>query len=103
MTTHRRYSFDMKRDSGHEEVLRILQRNCEGYWWFNEPEVSGQEYGILAFSFTASGRDQWFVHRRAMDLAMRCFQSIGVPVQQIPDPVWEPLAPHNNRGYRVPR
>ena len=103
MTTHRRYSFDMKNPEGHEEVLRILLHNCEAFWWFNDPEVSGKEYGVLAFSFTVSGRDQWFAHRRAMDLAIHCFRAIGVPVKDSPAPVWEPLAPHNNRGYRVPR
>jgi hypothetical protein len=104
MTTHRRYYFEVKRADGHDEVKRILLRNCESYWWFNEPEVSGQEFGVLAFSFTVSARDQWFTHQRAMDLAQRCFRSIGIGPKGMPEPVWEPLAPHTNRGrFRVPR
>ena len=103
MTTHRRYYFEKATPAGHDKVLSMLQHACESYWWFNEPEVSGAEYGVLAFAFTVSARDQWWAHDRAMGLAERAFRAVGVAVREMPDPIWEPLAPHNNRGHRVPR
>ena len=104
MTTHRRYMFlDEGRATGHDKVMSILQHACETFWWFNEPEVLGQEYGTLSFSFTVSGRDQWFAHKRAMDLAGRVYRGLKLGPKAIPVPLWEPLAPHTNRGrFRVP-
>lgn len=105
MTTHRRYTFlDEERSTGHQKVLHILQHACETYWWFNEPEVLGQDYGTLSFSFTVSGRDQWFAHKRAMDLAGRVYHALKLGPKAIPVPLWESLAPHTNRGrFRVPQ
>lgn len=104
MTTHRRYTFlDERLDKGHQKVLATLQHACETHWWFNEPEVLGQDYGTLSFSFTVSGRDQWWAHRRAMGLAERVYRGLKLGPVAIPVPLWEPLAPHTNRGrFRVP-
>ena len=89
MTTHRRYSFvhPGSKDTGHDTVLQVLQRACEQHWWYREPEVEGLPFARLVFSFTVSGRDQWWTHHRALKLATDC------------EPEWEPLAPHTNRGY----
>ncbi len=105
MTTHRRYTFldNRPEPSGHTKVLSVLRHACESHWWFNEPEVLGREFGQLSFSFTVSGRDQWFAHQRAMDLAEKVYRALRLGPAAIPVPLWEPLAPHNNRGrFRVP-
>lgn len=103
MTTHRRYYWELRLSEGHDKVKRILDHQCEAHWWYNEPEVVGQEVGILAFSFTVSARDQWFAHKRAMGLALTCCRAVGVGPKTMPEPIWEPLAPHTNRGrFRVP-
>lgn len=104
MTTHRRYYFEVAKPDGHDEVLRRLRHACETYWWYNEPDVSGQDFGVLALSFTVSARDQWWAHSRAMKLATTALMAVGVSLKDMPDPIWEPLAPHSNRGrYRVPQ
>lgn len=106
MTTHRRYSFTYPGTwdkGGHEKVLLVLERACEAKWWYNDPEVSGAPYNRLQFSFTASGRDQWWAHRRALGLARDCFHAMGLKEWDMVLPEWEPLAPHTNRGrWRVP-
>lgn len=102
MTTHRRYSFvhpDSK-DEGHDTVLRILQTACEQHWWYRDPEVSGLPFARLVFSFTVSGRDQWWAHQRALKLATDCYYALGMYEVNVPAPEWEPLEPHSNRGYR---
>lgn len=106
MTTHRRYWFDNPGEwapGDYAKVLGTLQHACEVYWWFNEPEVMGQQFDRLTFSFTVSARDQWWAHRRAMGLAGDCYHALGKWEKDIPVPMWEPLEPHSNRGrWRVP-
>lgn len=107
MTTHRRYTFLDEVTTGtacHPKVLAILQHACETSWWFNEPEVQGQDEGTLSFSFTVSARDQWWAHRRAMQLAERVYRgALRMGPAAVPVPLWAPLAPHTNRGrFRVP-
>lgn len=105
MTTHRRYTFqdEVPRSEGHDAVLSVLQHACETHWWFNEPEVLGREFDRLTFSVTVSARDQWFAHVRAMELAGRVYRALGLGARHIPEPLWEPLAPHTNRfGNRQP-
>jgi hypothetical protein len=104
VTTHRRYYFEKEpAAAGHDVALRLLQHACETWWWFNEPEVTGLGFERLCFSFTVSARDQWWAHTRAMRLAEKVWQAVGVSPAQMPDPIWEPLAPHDNRGrFRVP-
>lgn len=104
MTTHRRYTFlDEATSTGHQKVLGVLQHACETYWWFNEPEVLGKDFRQLSFSFTVSGRDQWFAHKRAMELAERVYRALKLGPKAIPVPLWESLAPHTNRGrFRTP-
>ena len=103
MTTHRRYYFQANGVTGHEKVQRILDHQCEQHWWYNEPTVSGEDVNILAISFTVSARDQWFAHKRAMGLALTCFTAVGMGPKNMPEPIWESLAPHTNRGrFRIP-
>lgn len=105
MTTHRRYSFLYPEPmlEGHQKVLEVLQLNCDQYWWYQEPAVEGLPFGRLGFSFTVVARDRWWAHRRAMILARDCFYSIGMFEKDVPEPEWESLAPHTNRGrWRVP-
>jgi len=100
LTTHRRYSFVYPLPhGGHDVVLQILQTACNQYWWFRDPRVEGQPYNRLSFSFTASARDKWFTHHRAMRLALDCFYALGMREADVPEPIWEPLPPHTNRGY----
>ena len=101
MTTHRRYAFvhPQERLEGHDVVLQVLERACERHWWFRDPEVSGLPFGRLAFEFTASGRDQWWTHHRALRLATDVYYALGMNEWDVPEPDWEPLAPHMNRGY----
>lgn len=100
MTTHRRYAFQHPGpQGGHDVALQVLQRACELNWWYREPEVSGQPFGRLAFAFTVSGRDQWWAHQRAQKLATDVYYALGMTERDMPEPDWEPLAPHTNRGY----
>jgi hypothetical protein len=103
MTTHRRYSFvHPGPQDGHDVVIRVLREACDTYWWYQEPHVEGQPFGRLSFSFTVSGRDQWWTHRRAMSLAVDCYYALGMDERKVPEPEWEALAPHTNRGrYRL--
>lgn len=103
MTTHRRYTFmDESGRPDPNKVLNILQHACETAWWFNEPQVGVQEL-TFQFSFTVSARDQWWAHRRAMGLAERVYRGLKLGPAAVPIPLWEPLAPHTNRGrFRVP-
>jgi hypothetical protein len=107
VTCHRRYYFEHSGEwieGNHDQILDILRHACEVYWWFNEPEVVGKNYGRLSFSFTVSARDQWWAHKRALKLATQCYLAIGKWEKDVPTPLWEPLEPHANRGrYRVPR
>ena len=106
MTTHRRYYFEHAGDwtaGDHAKVLGVLQHACEVCWWFNEPEVLGEQYGKLTFSFTVSARDQWWAHKRAVKLATDCYRVMGKWEKDVPVPMWEALEPHSNRGrWRVP-
>jgi hypothetical protein len=105
VTTYRRYSFlhPGKYPEGHEKVLATLQRACEHHWWYSDPHVEGKPYERLSFSFTVAGRDQWFAHKRALKLAVDCYYVLGMAERQVPEPDWESLAPHTNRGrWRVP-
>lgn len=105
MTTHRRYAFTYPKPwdrGGHDKVQLVLDRACEARWWFKDPKVTGAPFNRLQFEFTASGRDQWWCHRRALDLARDCFYAVGLREPDVPLPEWEPLEPHSNRGrYRV--
>lgn len=85
-------------------VLGVLERAVEAHWWYREPEVSGLPFARLVFSFTVSGRDQWWAHHRALKLATDCYYALGMDETDVPQPDWEPLAPHTNRGHwrRVP-
>jgi hypothetical protein len=105
MTTHRRYSYEHPRviETGHDVVQRILDRACSLYWWYQDPVVEGRPFNRLLFSFTVSGRDQWWVHHRAQMLAQDCYYAMGMTELAVPQPVWESLAPHMNRGrWRTP-
>jgi hypothetical protein len=81
-------------------VLQLLERACELHWWYRDPEVSGLPFGRLGFSFTSSGRDQWWAHHRALKLATDCYYVLGMTEREVPEPDWEPLAPHMNRGHQ---
>jgi hypothetical protein len=106
LPTHRRYSFQHpgERTEGHAVVQAILEQAVEHHWWYREPEVSGQPFARLVFSFTVTGRDQWWAHRRALKLATDCYYALGMSEAEVPEPDWEPLEPHTNRGRwrRVP-
>jgi hypothetical protein len=107
VTCHRRYFFEQPgnwSEPDYNIVLRILQHACEVSWWYNEPEVQGQDIGQLNFSFTVSARDQWWAHKRAIHLATTCYVALGRWEKDVPVPMWRALEPHTNRGrYRVPR
>lgn len=97
MTCHRRYTFTFPGGAAFQQVLHRLLDACEESWWFSNPEVRGQGLGVMQVEFEVAARDQWWAHRRAMDLMERAVWPTPVPV-----PIWETLAPHTNRGrYRV--
>lgn len=99
MTTHRRYFFVHPQEwtgGRHDKVRQILESSVNEYWWFSDPHVEGAPFNRMSFSFTVSARDQWFAHRRAMHLAERVCRAIKL--KPVPEPAWEPLEPHMNRG-----
>lgn len=103
MTTHRRYQWVNQNPwdrGGHQQVLEFLELRCERVWWFREPAVEGEPFGRMSFSFIASGRDQWWCHRRAYGLAIDAYYHLGCTEKDLPEPTWVPLPPHENRGYR---
>lgn len=108
MTTYRRYRFTYDGvwgwDEGHDTVARVLQRRVDKYWWYTDPVVEGEAFKRLSFTFTVAGRDKWWCHRRAMDLAMTCYMAMSLSPRLVPVPTWEVLPPHRNRGRsRVPK
>lgn len=76
----------------------ILTRQAARHWWYEDPTVDATAFGRLQFSFTVAGRDQWWVHHRAMWLASVAYVAAGLSTTQVPDPAWVPLPPHSNRG-----
>lgn len=104
MTTHRRYFFQHPVEIAdvHQLAKNLLHHMCQKYWWYNEPEVTGAPFNRLTFSFEVCARDQWFAHKRAMWLAIRTYEAMGMAEYRVPTPMWETLPPHENRGrYRV--
>lgn len=102
MTTYRRYNFlhPGPRDTGHDQVVRILTAACLHHHWYRDPSVEGLPFGRLSFSFTVAARDQWWAHQRALKLAVDCYYAMGLSEHDVPEPDWEALAPHTNRGHR---
>lgn len=103
MTTWRRYYWEhpgTELEGKHEKVVARLQAACERAAWFLDPQVGGAGFDKLTFEYTVTGRDQWFVHKRAMELAAEVFYMLGIRENKIPEPLWEPLEPHTNRGHR---
>ena len=97
MTCHRRYTFTLAGDSGHNRILHNLQEACDQHHWFRDPEVRGRGLGVIQATFIVSARDKWWAHRRAMTLMEQAVWPLDVPT-----PDWEPLPPHMNRGgYRI--
>lgn len=105
LTTWRRYRYSYQGkvpENGHIKAAEIAQDATERHHWYQDMEVGGQAFGILTLSFTVSGRDQWWCHRRAQVLAVDCFWAMGLDERAVPEPTWEKLSPHTNRGsYRV--
>lgn len=102
MPTTRQYRFEHDgpwgHDEGHAEVLAVLQRRCDKYWWYTDPYVQGEAFRRLVFGFTVTARDKWFCHTRAMRLAAAVYMSLSLSPKLIPTPTWEVLPPHTNRG-----
>jgi hypothetical protein len=104
MTTSRLYVFQHPGttpipESGHAavwDVLKAAQRHC---WWYEQAEVQGEPYGRLSINVVVHGRDQWWCHQRALKLATDCYYAMGLTEKDVPEPLWEPLAPHTNRGH----
>jgi hypothetical protein len=99
MTTHRRYSFETKLTTGHEDAARVIWDWVTRFWWYKDPLVSRE--GPLTFSFTVSGRDQWWTHQRALRLGLGAVYAAGGLDKDVPLPTWEKLPPHTNRGYLI--
>lgn len=84
-------------------VAYVLDRACALNWWYDDPQVEGEAFNRLTFSFTVQARDRWWAHRRAMRLAVDCYYSMGMGEKHVPEPTWETLPPHTNRGrWRTP-
>ncbi len=103
MTTHRRYCFThigQHEPKVYSKALEVLERWVERRWWYTEPEVEGAPFGRLVLTFTVAARDQWWCHSRALWLAGRVYKAIKLHRNEWPVPLWENLAPHENRGRR---
>jgi hypothetical protein len=101
MTCHRRYTFTFPVEVGHGHVYAHLKAACDEHWWYTEPCVRGNGLGILQVEFQVAGRDQWWVHKRAMNLMEKAWYGLHIDIP-VPTPEWETLEPHANRGgYRV--
>lgn len=102
MTTTRRYTFIhdgvWAYEEGHATVQVVLDRRVARYWWYADPQVWGEEDQRLCFAFTVTGRDKWWAHQRAMDLAGACYWALSLSPRLVPTPTWEVLPPHTNRG-----
>lgn len=107
MTTKRLFSFQHPGkapipDGAHRAAWDVVRAAQRTHWWYEGAEVQGEAYGRLAINVIVHGRDQWWCHRRALKLAVDCYYAMGLTEKDVPEPVWEPLAPHTNRGrYRV--
>ena len=107
MTTSRHYVFQHPGDQAipegaHQTALEVLQGAQRQNWWYRDGQVQGEAFNRLVISFVVHARDQWWCHHRATRLATDCYYAMGLTEQDVPAPVWEPLAPHTNRGrYRV--
>jgi hypothetical protein len=97
VTCHRRYTFTvLASDLASSSILEAMYLWCDRHWWFNSPEVEEPANQTLEVSFDVSARDQWWAHRRAMDM----MEQVLWP-QPVPTPIWDTLPPHTNRGrYR---
>jgi hypothetical protein len=103
VTCHRRYTFTYPIEVGHGYILRRLRQACEEYWWYSDPQTLGNGLGVLQVRFNVAARDQWWAHKRAMNLMENAIHGLGVDLP-IPTPDWETLTPHTNRGrHRVSR
>jgi hypothetical protein len=98
--TIRRYTFTTTLDTDEQAALRVLSAACINDWWYSEAAATGNP---LVFTFVAVGRDQWWAHRRAMDLAVDVVYASGGTEGDVPAPVWEKLPPHGNRGHLAAR
>jgi hypothetical protein len=95
MTCHRKYTFLFENPLTDEQLHNIdleLSRECERLAWYTEPSLEPER-----LTFHVAGRDQWWAHRRAMNLVEHLVYTWQL---SIPVPVWEPyIPPHENRGY----
>lgn len=96
--TIRRYTFTTALNTDPQAALKVLNTACTENWWYTEAAASGTP---LMFTFVTVGRDQWWCHRRAMDLAVDVVYASGGKEADVPAPVWEKLPPHGNRGYLI--
>lgn len=107
MTTRRRYTFPYpgaSLDDGHLRILTTLETACILNNWFADPQLDEPTEPAPNFTFNVLGRDRWWVHRRAMRLAIDCFYTIGMDERAVQDPTWVALPPHTNRGrHRIMR
>lgn len=95
MSCHRKYTFLFQdAPEGHDHIRQVLSQACDDHWWFSEPVVEGTDDMLVTFQVV--GRDQWWAHRRAMELIESATYRYGY---EIPVPTWESLPPHTNRGY----
>ena len=107
MTTWRRYHYVFQGEvprNGHNKAAQIAQDATETFHWYQDAQVGGEPFGVLELTFTVAGRDRWWCHHRAQVLATNCFYAMGLDERSVPEPTWEKLTPHRNRGrYRVSR
>jgi hypothetical protein len=98
--TIRRYTFRTEMDTDEKAALNMLSAACINHWWYTEAAATGHP---LVFTFVTVGRDQWWCHRRAIDLAINVVYASGGKDADVPAPTWEKLPPHGNRGHLIDR
>lgn len=99
MTTRRRYHFTCPVAIDLELAELFLARQCERYWWYQEPAVVAAEPGF-ELSYTVHARDQWWCHQRAIQLVTGVCEVLGLSPHLLSDPLWTAPDPHTNRGYQ---
>jgi hypothetical protein len=72
--TIRRYTFRTEMDTDEKAALNMLSAACINHWWYTEAAATGHP---LVFTFVTVGRDQWWCHRRAIDLAINVVYASG--------------------------
>lgn len=84
------------------ELIPVLEPVVEAWLLrkkiFTDPLLIADAYGRVVLSITVKTRDRWTNHNRAMYFAAAIAARAKVRLEQLGEPVYLPLKPHQNRG-----